>query len=359
RRLTNMVSALAAASHFPICTIFSWEVHAELLTLRYINEEHPALPLGMKVSGREEPWRNFIVQKNPLLLRDPLPFSQPLPATSREIHPLHFLVAFPIIDDIFFYGALAFFDSRPRPVTHEEERLLAIVCRQLAGTIRNAQISLQGKKRIAELSTLHAIGTTVSSTSELGELLNQITLSSTKVLQADGALLHLLDEEAGSLKVVSSFGLEPETDDLAPLSLGEKTAGLVAKTGEPILVRDAQTPAFSFREFPQGISSVVCVPLIFKSRTIGTLTLFSIRIKGRQEKIFDEEDKNLLATMASQIAMAIENAIILQRAELLTRDKERMVRELSLLYEVSRSMLTTFKLDQLARIILLGVTLKN
>src|SRR4030042_6856590 len=36
-----------------------------------------------------------------------------------------------------------------------------------------------------------------------------------------------------------------------------------------------------------------------------------------------------------------------------------MVEELSLLYHVSRSMLTTVKLDQLLRIILTSVTLKN
>jgi len=64
-------------------------------------------------------------------------------------------------------------------------------------------------------------------------------------------------------------------------------------------------------------------------------------------------------TMASQIANAIENAIILQRAELLARDKERSVRELSLLYEISRSMHTTIKLEQLLRIILLSITLAN
>ena len=57
--------------------------------------------------------------------------------------------------------------------------------------------------------------------------------------------------------------------------------------------------------------------------------------------------------MASQMAMAIENAIIMQRAEILAKEKERDVRELFLLYEISRFMLTTIKLDQLLRVILL------
>ncbi len=61
--------------------------------------------------------------------------------------------------------------------------------------------------------------------------------------------------------------------------------------------------------------------------------------------------------MASQVAVAIENAIIMHRAEILSKEKERNVRELFLLYEISRSLLTTSKLDPLLRIILLTITL--
>jgi GAF domain-containing protein len=84
----------------------------------------------------------------------------------------------------------------------------------------------------------------------------------------------------------------------------------------------------------------MCVPLIAQSKTIGTLALLSYLKEGQAEKIFDSEDENLLFTMGSQIAMAIEHAIMLRRTELLAKEKENMVEELSLLYHVSRSMLT-------------------
>ncbi|MCJ7492665.1 MAG: GAF domain-containing protein, partial [Deltaproteobacteria bacterium] len=276
--------------------------------------------------------------------------------------PFSFLAFFPIADEIFLYGVLALLGEQPRQFSEEESFLLPVICRQLAGTLRSTQVSLQAKKRIAQLSTLQAISNAISSTLELGELLNRITLNSTKVLQADGAILRLLDEEGGLLKVVSTYGLEDETDGGGPpqqVPLGEDAAGIVALTHEPLLIHDVPTSPYSFAKFPQKISSVICVPLIFRSKTIGTLTLFSLYREWRPVKVFDEEDKNLLTTMASQIAIAIENAIILQRAELLARDKERSVRELSLLYEVSRSMHTTINSEQLLRIILISITLGN
>ena len=359
RRVENLIQLVASVFRFPLVTLFLWNARQETLDLRYINAPHPSFPPGLSLSVQDGPLGACVLQKTPVIIPDTHRIPQISSSPKNFYSQFRFIACFPLIDDIFLYGVLAACAEEVRHLSDQESQLLSVICRQLAGTIRNAQISVQGKKRIAELSTLHAIGASISSTLELGELLNRITLSSTKVLQAEGSLLHLLDEEGGALKVVSSFGLEESEASRAPLQFGDEIAEIVARTAEPVLIRDVRTSAFSSSHLVPNLSSIVCVPLVFKSRTIGTLTLFSLREEGRQEKIFDEEDKNLLCTMASQIAMAIENAIILQRAEFLTRDKERMVRELSLLYEVSRSMLTTIRLDQLARIILLGITLKH
>jgi len=359
RRLTNLVETLALIFSVPLCALFLWDPQQGRLFLKFCNRSHPALPKGLSFSVDEGPLGACALQRVPIILDDASQlFSWNFPI-SANFAPFNFLASFPIFDDISLYGVLALLGEQSRQLSVEESSLLPVICRQLAGTIRSAQFSLQAKKRIAELTTLHTIGMAISSTSELGELLNRITLSSAKLLQADGSILRLLDEEGGVLKVVSSFGLEEGARSLNPVQLGEDVAGVVALTGEPLLIPDVTPSQFSFEKFPQRISSVVCVPLIFKSKTIGTLALFSNLQEGYPRKVFDEEDKDLLSTMASQIANAIENAIILQRTEILARDKEAAVQELSLLYNVSRSMLTTTKLDQLLRIILISVTLGN
>jgi len=357
RRLSNLVEALAEIFAIPFCALFLWDPQQVRLSLKFCSKKHPAFPPGLSLSLDEGPLRTCALQKKPVIIND----ASKLPPGDRllpkHFAPFNFLASFPLLDDIYFYGMLTLLGEQPREFSEEESLLLPVICRQLAGTIRTARVSLQAKKRIAELSTLHNIGMAISSTSDLGQLLNRITLISTKILQADGCILRLLDEETGVLKVVSSFGLEEEEESLKPVPLGEDVAGNVALTGKPILIRDAQTSPYSFKKFRQEISSIICVPLIFKAKTIGTLALFSTRREGDQEKVFDEEDRNLLSTMALQIANAIENAIILQRAEILARDKEGAVQDLSVLYEVSRSMLTTIRLDELLRIILISVTL--
>ncbi|MBM4333083.1 MAG: GAF domain-containing protein [Deltaproteobacteria bacterium] len=360
QRLMHLTKVLAKAFDVPICAIFLWDPKQPRLTFKCCNEKHPAFSPGLVFALDEGPLGACVLQKTPLIIGDASQLSLWDPHIPQNLTSFNFLSFFPIADDILLYGALALLGEQPRQLSGEEVSLLPIICRQLAGTLCNAQATLQVKKLNAELITLQTIGQAISSTFELGELLNRITMSSAKILQADGAILRLLDEERGVLKAVSSFGLEDEkkgTGPLKPVPLGEEVAGVAALTREPILIPNTQASPFSLKEFSGNISSVICVPLIFRSKTIGTLGLYSLYREGYQEKIFDEEDKNLLSTMASQIAVAIENAIILQRAELLARDKERSVRELSLLYEVSRSMHSTINLDQLLRIILFSITL--
>lgn len=358
RRLANLTEALAQIFGVPFVGIFFWDPHRRRLHLRFANDEHPGLlaPAGLDLS--EVPFRDCVEKKIPFVTGEDSSFS-PGGNNTVPFSSLPFLAAFPIADEILIYGVLLLGGKAPRPLKPEERRLLPLICRQIAATIRSGQFSLQARRRIAELSTLYNIGMAITSTLELDELLNRITLTSAKILQADGSILRLLDEDRRLLKAVSSFGLEESAEALEPVALGERVAGTVALTGRPLLIPEVKKSDFPLERFPQRVSSLLCVPLIAQSRTIGTLSLFSYLKEGQAEKIFDEEDENLVFTMGSQIAMAIEHAIMLRRTELLAKEKENMVEELSLLYHVSRSMLTTVKLDQLLRIILTSVTLKN
>lgn len=259
RRLMNLVETLATIFSLPFCALFLWDPQQARLTLKLCNKSHPAFPPGLSFSVEEGPLGACALQKIPVIINDASQVFLWDPRIPANFTSFNFLAAFPIADDIFLYGVLALLGEQPRQLSEEESALLPVICRQLAGTIRSAQVSLQAKKRIAELSTLHAIGVALSSTSELGELLNRITLSSAKVLQADGCILRLLDEEGGVLKVVSSFGLEEGTEPLNPVALGEDVAGIVALTGQPILIRDVKaSPLFFPNVFSKNLFGSLC-----------------------------------------------------------------------------------------------------
>lgn len=360
QRLSRLARMLARVFSFSFCALFLWDARQGQLWLKCCQPSPAPFPPEATYSLSAGPLSLCVKQKIPVSIPDSAQLSLwdlPFPPEFKKFHSLAF---FPINDEISFYGVLGLLGDKPREFTAEENFLLPVICRQLAGTLRSSQIFRQAKRRIAELNTLHAISQAITSTLELGELLNRIALSSTKLLQADGAILRLLDEEGKILKAVAAYGIEEaELEMLRPVPLGEDVAGTVAFTKEPILIPDVQSSPLVFERFSHRVASVLCVPLLYQSRVIGTLGLFTHLQGGKAAKIFDEEDIGLLTTMAAQMAIAIENAIILQRTEILAKERERRLSELSLLYEVSRSLHASIKLDEILRLVLLSVTYAN
>jgi len=61
--------------------------------------------------------------------------------------------------------------------------------------------------------------------------------------------------------------------------------------------------------------------------------------------------------LAAQVAPAIENAALLEKTKVIGRERETMVKELSMLFDLNKAIMTTIDLDKLLHIILTAVTM--
>jgi signal transduction histidine kinase len=109
------------------------------------------------------------------------------------------------------------------------------------------------------------------------------------------------------------------------LHLGQETiCGLVAGTGEPLLIPDiAKEPRYLHPKEATG--SGIVVPLKFKGQVIGL-----IDVETRQVNAFDESDVAVLQLFADQVAVAIENARLYEKARELAalQERQKLAREL-------------------------------
>lgn len=107
--------------------------------------------------------------------------------------------------------------------------------------------------------------------------------------------------------------------DLSALrvKIGEGVAGWVAQTGQPTIVNDAASDPRFTGKFDSKTQfrtrSILCAPLISRGRTIGVVEIIN-RLGGR----FTQADLDILLTLVEPCAIAIENAVLFQRAEQLT-----------------------------------------
>ena len=348
-RLNNMVHLLARHQNLDLALYFSLDKAKETLVLN-ISSQGPVAPqqrlefaMGVGLVGETAASRKFRVA------RRQQPGVAEVNAVLEKLAPAYqTLAAFPVSDDNFLYGVLLLMDREDRPITPVERQNIQLVCLMLAGTLRQAIVQEDAKKRIAELSVLFEVGKALSSTVELDELLERIVSTTAKVITARGAALDIIDSASGEIRVSSRYGNIPH--ECPSFSLYPSESG---GAGQPDYLEGHAPNADGRTHY------YLAVPLTFKGPLRGGLCVYDKVVPGGQFASFDPENRQLLYTMAGVVVNAIENALTYQQVESLAEKNERMVRNLTTVQEISQVLLSTVQQERLLEIILQGLTLEQ
>lgn len=193
------------------------------------------------------------------------------------------------------------------------------------------------ERRAEELSILNHLAEAISSSLDLDDILHSICREMVMVLNARNVGIALLNEKKDSLKVVAFHTEQPDETDVTGLEFsleGNDASLFVIKTGEPIVVPDAQTNPITrsihkvMRQ--RGTSCLMVVPLMARGEVIGT-----IGIPSNSQEIFSQDDVRLSQTIAGQVASVIDNARLHQSVK---RARDVAEREL----EIGRQIQTSF-----------------
>jgi diguanylate cyclase (GGDEF)-like protein len=92
--------------------------------------------------------------------------------------------------------------------------------------------------------------------------------------------------------------------------MGEGIAGIVAQTGEPLLIEDATNDKRFIASSTSNVSNLLCVPLKVYEETIGVINMSN----KKNNKTFTKEDLKIILTLADQAAVAINNARLYEMA---------------------------------------------
>ena len=195
------------------------------------------------------------------------------------------------------------------------------------------------ERRLSRVNeTLFRISQALPKYLDLGNLLDYISGEIKQVLNTEGAIVILLDEEKHEL-----FFMGAAYDDSATQQKAKKirypadqgVSGKVIKTGEPIIVDDtSKDPDYNTlldRILGYQSNNMLDVPLRSGDRIIGVLCA-----TNKKEGAFDQKDIELLSMIASTVALYIENARFAeeikeayQEVSSLNRAKDRVINHLS------------------------------
>lgn len=160
------------------------------------------------------------------------------------------------------------------------------------------------------------ISRTLSSTLELQPLLRQVLEVATELTDTEGASILLLDSQTGELRFAAATGQVNIGDNMI-VPLEGSIAGWIVRHGKPLNLEDVQADDRHYQGIDLATQSVthslLGVPLLTREKVIGALEV----INKRQGATYTEQDLTLLQSLASQAAIAIENARLFQQSDLI------------------------------------------
>jgi signal transduction histidine kinase/putative methionine-R-sulfoxide reductase with GAF domain len=248
------------------------------------------------------------------------------------------------------FGAISLGSRDPALYYSDQQRsLLQAIADQAAGAIVKARLLQESEQRARQLSTLNDIGRSLTSTLELRPLLDQILSSAVEILNCQAGSLFLIDDQTGELIFEVTVG--PVAGDLVGQRLppGTGIVGKSANSGLPIIANDVRQKMEWFQKPDEKTGFItrdlLVVPLQVKERVIGVIEVIN-KIDGSR---FITQDQDLLATFASQAAVAIENARLYTQTDAALSAR---VEELSVMQRIDRELNASLDLERALRITL-------
>ena len=222
----------------------------------------------------------------------------------------------PMFLDGDFGGALAVFGSRS--YDDRETSVLTTIANQVAVALRNAELFDRSQRSIWELGNLHEGLQAIASSLDMQQVLDSILSKAAMVSGAQIGSIMLLED--GRLELRAIHGTDEPTTQSLTFGVGQGIAGQVLATGEPILANDvASHPAFQMPGAGMIVpKALLCVPMRLGADVIGVINLSNYL----RTNVFDDDAVRVVASLASQTSIAVENARLYQH---LRSERDRLI----------------------------------
>jgi len=206
---------------------------------------------------------------------------------------------------------------------------------------RMVQAEKELTRKNRELQVLSAVSEQMSTSFELSRNLHLALERLLDLAGIDGAIVRLMDHETQELYLAAHRGLSPLLfEGYKRIPVGHSFSGSVAASGESLFVENIP-PSFGSADaepFDRRIRSYGVVPIRARREVLGTMTLFSL-----SDPRFPSPYKDLVFSIARQIAIAVENATLYER------ERSRAA-QLLLVADISKQALAMMDIDGLLQL---------
>jgi PAS domain S-box-containing protein len=216
-----------------------------------------------------------------------------------------------------------------RRFTPEEVSLLETMARQLASAVDNIRLFEAAQRRANEMATVAQVSAAVSVTRDLDELLQKVVDLTKSSFNLYHAHVYLLNDLGDTLVLAAGAGEVGRTMTARgwtiALNREQSLVARAARTRRGVVVNDVTAePGFLPNPLLPNTRSELAVPMIVGDKVIGVLD-----VQAEVPNRFDDNDVNVKAALASQVAIAVDNARSFERLEQALQELSKLARQLT------------------------------
>ncbi len=206
-------------------------------------------------------------------------------------------------------------------------------------------VAARYRQVLAGLNAFRRVGEILAETFEIDEICERAVRIFVEELGFENASILLLAEDGKTLKLKAAAGrgdagLSPDERKKLnrglTMKVGEGVAGQVVATGKMILVPDvSKSDVFSARETAVTVRSLLCLPVVAKTRPVGAMNLSHPEIEEVSQNL--KEVLQVLSSMVGQVVTIARLSSDLFRAKMVRSERLAGVGQLaaSVVHEIN------------------------
>ena len=223
------------------------------------------------------------------------------------------VVAVPCLADGVVIGAISVFDIPERRFDSHDEELLLALANHAAIAIDNARLYRQSVRAMEHASILASSARSLAMHLTPEEIYGDIERICKTSLDADGLSLYQVGSTNGTAHTAVASGLGSKIALKAVPKFWSTTGGAVMRSGAPLFLNSLDTIVDeSLRQVLRdaGVQAIAFIPLGVEGRLQGLLVLRYVAPQS-----FDADQRTLLIDFGGHCALALRNALLLERVE--------------------------------------------
>jgi len=207
-------------------------------------------------------------------------------------------------------GVITMHTEAPHEFSDDDLTLMETLSALFGAAVANAQLYEQQARQVRVLHSLAEASHAVVETSSLRHILHRLAATAGPLVEADSCAVLTLDEEGAHLGVEASWAAGPDGTGTPPTAIAAEGAWarLLGATTPVALSRREHREAFAaFEALAPRARAALAAPMRVSERVVGTFLCFA-----ESGRAFGREDRELLSMVASQAALAVQNARLIE-----------------------------------------------